>query len=72
MALQLLFWQINQVKKIETTNMLIDEKNLVNCFTRYVCRKSIKMLNLYYDELMGKMEEVIWKKILHGLWLYAG
>ena len=47
-------------KKIETKNILIDEKNvkdLGTCFTRYVHSKSIKMLSLHYPELMRKTKE---------------
>ena len=47
-------------KKIETKNILIDEKNvkdLGTCFTRYVHSKSIKMLSLHYPELMRKIKE---------------
>ena len=51
-------------KKLETKNILIDEKNykgLVIYFTRYVHSKSIKMLSLYYPKLIGKIEEHKWK-----------
>ena len=47
-------------EKMETKNILFDEKNfkyLVICFPRYVNRKSIKMLSLYFYKLMGKTEE---------------
>ena len=30
---------------------------MVICFTRYVHHKSIKLLRLYYHELMGNIEE---------------
>ena len=46
-------------EKKETKNILIDErnyKNLVIYFTRCVYSKSIKMPNLYYHELIGKIE----------------
>ena len=46
---------IKAKKKIETKNILIDEKNykhLVIYFTSYVDKKSMKMLSLYYHELM--------------------
>ena len=46
--------------KLQTKNILIDEKNyadLVNYFTRYNHRKQIRMLILYYHELIGKIEE---------------
>ena len=52
--------------------ILINEKiykDLTISFTRYVPRYSIKMLNLHYHELMGKMEEcerknIWWLKII--------
>ena len=50
-SLRLLFRQFGQNKKIETKNILIDEKNyqdLVVYFARYVHSKSIKMLSLNY------------------------
>ena len=59
-SLQLLFSQFSQSKKIETKNILIDEKNykdLMTYFTRYIHSNSIKMLSLHYHELMGKIEE---------------
>ena len=54
------------------TIILINEKiykDLTISFTRYVPRFSIKMLNLHYHELMGKMEEcerknIWWLKII--------
>ena len=54
-------------KKLETKNILIDNKNhtyLFIYFTRHVHCKSIKMLSLYYHELMGKSEEHKGKKYL--------
>ena len=54
-------------KKLETENILIHEKNykdLVICFTRYVHSKLIKMLSLYYHELMGKVKIYEVKKFL--------
>ena len=52
-----------QSKKIGTKNISIDEKNykdLVIYFTStYVHKKSIKMLRLYYNELIGKIEECL-------------
>ena len=60
--------QLNQ-KKIETRNILIDKKSckdLVIYFTRYHPDKSITMLNLYYDKLIGKIEEYKGKKMLDG------
>ena len=47
-------------KKIEIKNIFIDKKiykDLVIYFTRYHPDKSITMLNLYYDELVGNIEE---------------
>ena len=49
-----------KAKRLQTKNILIDEKNykdLVIYFTRYVHSKSIKMLSLHYHKLMGKIEE---------------
>ena len=46
-------------------------KDLVIYFTRYVHGKSIKMLSLYYHELMGKVKEYERKKILDNWWLCA-
>ena len=49
-----------EAEKLDTKNILIDEKNyqdLTIYFTRYVYCKSIKMLSLHYPELMGKIEE---------------
>ena len=46
-------------KKTETRNILIDKKSykdLVIYFIRYQPDKSIRMLNLYYDKLIGKIE----------------
>ena len=54
-------------KKLETENILIHEKNykdLVIYFTRYVHSKLIKMLSLYYHELMGKVKIYEVKKFL--------
>ena len=54
-------------KKLETENVLIDEKNykdLVICFTRYVHSKLIKILSMYYHELMGKVKKYEVKKFL--------
>ena len=48
------------IKKIETKNILIDEKNykdLVIYFTRYVHREPIKMLSQHNHELLEKIEE---------------
>ena len=48
-------------------NILIDEKNykdLTIYFTRYVHKRSIKMLSLHYHELMGKIEEHEGKKLM--------
>ena len=54
-------------KKLETENILIHEKNykdLVIYFTIYVHSKLIKMLSLYYHELMGKVKIYEVKKFL--------
>ena len=54
-------------EKIETKNILIDEKNLKDLvihFTRYVNRKSMKCFSLYFYKLMGKIKEHERKKLL--------
>ena len=61
------FDNLVKVKKIETKNNLIDEKNYKDItiyFTRYVHSKSIKMVSLQYHELMGKIQEQEGKKYL--------
>ena len=53
------FDNLNKAKKLET-KYLIDKKNyndLVIYFYRYVHSKLIKMLSLYYHELMGKIDD---------------
>ena len=53
-------------KKLETKNILIDDKNYKDVtiyFTRYDHGKSIFILNLYYHELMEKIEEYEGKNI---------
>ena len=47
-------------KNLKTKNNLIDMrsyKDLVIYFTRFDCSKSVKMLSLYYNKLMGAIEE---------------
>ena len=54
------FDNLVKTKKLETKNILINEKNykhLTIYFTRYVHSKSIKVLSLHYHELMGKIQE---------------
>ena len=54
-------------KKLETRNVLINKKsyrNLVIYFNRYHSEKSVTILNLYYDELIGKIEQYEGKKYL--------
>ena len=49
-----------KAKTLETKTILISEKNfknLVICFIRYVDKKLIKILSLYYHELIGIIEE---------------
>ena len=49
-----------KAKKLETKCILIDEKNymdLVIYFTKYTDSNLIKILSLYYQELIGKIEE---------------
>ena len=56
-----------KAKKLETKTILIDGKNhkdLVIYFTRYVHNKSITILRLYYEELIGKIEKHEGKKYL--------
>ena len=51
--------RVYRVKKLETKNILIVEKkyqDLKIYSTRYIQRKSIKMLSLNYYELIGKVE----------------
>ena len=58
--IQLLSWLFSQSKKIETKIILIGKKSykdLVTYFTKYLQNKSIKMLSLYYHELMGKVKK---------------
>ena len=46
--------------KIETKNILIDEKkfkDLINYFTRYINLRSMKMLSQYFCKLIGKIKE---------------
>ena len=53
------------MKKLETKNILIHEKNykdLTIYFTRYNYKKSTRML--YYNELMGKIKVYKGKKYL--------
>ena len=54
------FNNLVKVKKLETKNILIDEKNnndLTIYFTRHVHSKSIKMFSLHYHEFMGNIKE---------------
>ena len=67
MSLQLSSWHLVEAKNLEIKNILINKKNykdLTIHFTRYVHSKSIKILSLHYQELMGKIEEhgekIIW------------
>ena len=62
-------WKFDQSKKLETRNIFINQKSykdLVIYFARYHRDKSVTVLNLYYDELIGKIEE---KE--YGWWLYT-
>ena len=57
--------EVKKKEKLETKNISFDQKsykNLVIYFTRYVHNKSIKILRLHYDELVGKTEELEVKK----------
>ena len=54
------FNNLIESEKLETENVLIDEKNfkdLMIYFTRYVNCKSIKMFSLHFYKLMEKIEE---------------
>ena len=54
------FDHLINAKKLEMKNILNNKKkykDLVIYFTRYDRGISIRMLSLYYDELMGKIEE---------------
>ena len=61
------FYNLVKAKKVETKNILVDKKNyedMIIYFIKYFHSKSIKMLNLHYHELMGKIEEHEGKKYL--------
>ena len=61
------FDNLVKAKNLETKNILIDKKNykdLVIYFARYVQSKLIKVLSLYYHEIMGKVKEHEGKKYL--------
>ena len=69
LSLQLSIWQFSQNKKLETKNILIDQKDYKDFtiyFSRYVHGKSIKMLSLHYHESMGKINENEGKNIFNG------
>ena len=56
----IIIMKFNQPKKFEIRNIFIDKKSyrdLVIYFTRYYSDKSVTMLNPYYDELRGKIED---------------
>ena len=60
-------YNLVKAKKVETKNILVDKKSyedMLIYFTRYFHSKSIKVLNLHYHELMGKIEEHEGKKYL--------
>ena len=66
------FDNINKPKKLKTKNILVDMKrykDLVIFFVRYGCSKSVRILTLYYNKLMGVIEEHERKKILDSLTL---
>ena len=44
-------------------------KDLIIFFVRYGCSKSVRILTLYYNKLMGVIEEHERKKILDSLTL---
>ena len=54
------FDNLVKAKELENENILIHEKkskDLAIFFTGYVQKELIKMLNLHYHELIGKIEE---------------
>ena len=58
--LLILYLYILKTKTLETKNILIHKKNYMDLliyFTRYDGRKSIRILTLYYNKLMGTIEE---------------
>ena len=58
------FENLIKPKKLETRNICIDKEiyeNLVVCFTRYHTDKSITILNLCYDKLIGKIDDYVRK-----------
>ena len=58
---------------LKTKNIIIDEKNYkdwVIYFVRYVLKKSIEMMTMYYRELVEKIEEYDEKSILQLLRLH--
>ena len=58
--LLILYLCILKTKTLETKNILIHKKNYMDLliyFTRYDGRKSIRILTLYYNKLMGTIEE---------------
>ena len=60
-------------KKLGTRNILIDKKSykdMVIYFNRNHLDESITMLNLYYDKLIGKIEEYE-RKNTWWWWLYT-
>ena len=68
LSLQLSFWQFSQNKKLETKNILVDQKNYKDFtiyFSRYVHGKSLKMLSLHYHESMEKISEHEGKNIFN-------
>ena len=64
-----------ELEKLETENLLIDEKNykdLLTYFINYVNSKSLKMLSLHHYQLMGKIEgHKLEKYLFFGWWFYA-
>ena len=54
------FDNLIKAKKLKTKNILINKKNYKDLdiyFARYYHGKSIKMLNLFYHDLVGKIEK---------------
>lgn len=62
-----------KIATLKTKNIITDEKNYkdwVIYFVRYVLKKSIEMMTMYYRELVEKIEEYDEKSILQLLRLH--
>ena len=73
-SVQLYFDNLVKAKKIKTKSILVDEKNykdLVIYFTTSIHRMPMKMSNIHFHELIGKIEQHEEKEYFVGWWLYA-